>query len=181
MPCRFRLSFVNCYSAAPHGTLLILRGGRLESDALQTKADDGTPYPNTSSSSCSCPKAYFVTPRKCLMLSCSLHAALAHHPDPCGQLGRRVDVAARAEGLHRVHQRAPVGAASAKELASALEPVRVLQPRQRQVSFSSAIYVAILLLFYASAMFCCRCRLLKPWWGFRPLKASGEQCVLCEA
>lgn len=53
--------------------------------------------------------------------------------DPRGELGRRVDVVAGAEGLHRVHQRTAVGAAAATELALALEPVRVLQPRQREV------------------------------------------------
>lgn len=52
-----------------------------------------------------------------------------HRADPRGELGRRVDVAEGAEGLHRVHKRTAVGAAAAKELAAALEPVRVLQPR----------------------------------------------------
>lgn len=70
-------------------------------------------------------------------MNATVFTALVHRADPCGQLGRRVDVTAGAEGLHRVHQRAPVGAASAKELAFALELVRVLQPRQRQVSFGS--------------------------------------------
>lgn len=56
--------------------------------------------------------------------------------DPRGELGRRVDVAAGAEGLYRVHQRTAVGTAAATELAAALEPVRVLQPREREVSLT---------------------------------------------
>lgn len=46
--------------------------------------------------------------------------------DSRGELGWRVDVAAGAEGLHRVHQRSSVGAAAAEELVAALELVRVL-------------------------------------------------------
>ena len=61
---------------------------------------------------------------------CSL---FLHVVDPGGQLGRRVDLDARAEGLHRVRQRAAPGAAAAAELAAALEPVRVLQPCERTV------------------------------------------------
>lgn len=59
--------------------------------------------------------------------------AVLHDADPRGELGRRVDVYARAEGLHRVHERAPVGAAATKELVAPLEPLRLLQPRQREV------------------------------------------------
>ena len=59
-----------------------------------------------------------------------------------GQLGRCLDIVARAEGLHRVCQRAASGAASAAELAAALEPVRVLQSRQRTVRLYGSLRVA---------------------------------------
>lgn len=67
--------------------------------------------------------------------------------DPRGQLGRGIDVDARAEGLHRVHQRASVGAAATKELVASLEPFRLLQPRQREVSS----HVAIALPYHESS------------------------------
>lgn len=65
---------------------------------------------------------------------CVLLFGLLFATDPACELGGRLEPPARAEGVHRVHERRAVRTASAAQLALALEPVCVLQPCQRQVS-----------------------------------------------
>lgn len=47
------------------------------------------------------------------------------YQDSGGQLGRRADPAARAEGMHRICERTTVRAVAATQLAAPLEPLRV--------------------------------------------------------